>query len=131
MLYNSKQRTAVILFLKKFGILTSDRVEVVKQCHRAKFCGNQSYCYQDIAVFRLSRWRPNFAVLSRGRHLYSAGRPSRWMSAYTPVLGFGKFGILTVVIMEIVKMRQHAKLCCGWSNRSGNMTMFSIRRLLQ
>ena len=26
--------------------------------------------------------QPNFAVLNRGRHLYSAGRPSRWASAH-------------------------------------------------
>jgi len=26
--------------------------------------------------------QPNFAALSRGRHLYSAGRPSRWASAH-------------------------------------------------
>ena len=30
--------------------------------------------------------RPNFAVLNRGRHLYSAGRPSRWALAHTLVL---------------------------------------------
>jgi len=28
----------------------------------------------------------NFVALSRGRHLYSAGRPSRWASAYILVL---------------------------------------------
>jgi len=26
--------------------------------------------------------QPNFAVLNRGRHLYSAGRPSRWVLAH-------------------------------------------------
>jgi len=26
--------------------------------------------------------QPNFAAFSRGRHLYSAGRPSRWASAH-------------------------------------------------
>jgi len=26
--------------------------------------------------------QPNFAALSTGRHLYSAGRPSRWASAH-------------------------------------------------
>ena len=29
-----------------------------------------------------SRRQPNFAVLNRGRHLYSAGRPSRWALAH-------------------------------------------------
>ena len=26
--------------------------------------------------------QPNFAALNRGRHLYSAGRPSRWALAH-------------------------------------------------
>ena len=30
--------------------------------------------------------QPNFASLNRGRHLYSAGRPSRWALAYILVL---------------------------------------------
>ena len=30
--------------------------------------------------------QPNFAALNRGRHLYSAGRPSRWASAHILVL---------------------------------------------
>jgi len=33
-----------------------------------------------------SRRQPNFAALNRGRHLYSAGRPSRW--AFTHILVF-------------------------------------------
>jgi len=28
--------------------------------------------------------QPNFAALNRGRHLYSAGRPSRWSLAHNP-----------------------------------------------
>jgi len=34
---------------------------------------------------RVSR-EPNFAALNRGRHLYSAGRPSRWALAHIVVL---------------------------------------------
>jgi len=31
----------------------------------------------------LQQWaQPNFAALNRGRHLYSAGRPSRWALAH-------------------------------------------------
>jgi len=30
--------------------------------------------------------QPNFAAFSRGRHLYSAGRPSRWASTHILVL---------------------------------------------
>jgi len=32
--------------------------------------------------------QPNFAALSRGRHRYSAGRPSRWAMAHILVLSF-------------------------------------------
>ena len=32
--------------------------------------------------------QPNFAALSRGRHLYSAGRPSRWALVYILVVCF-------------------------------------------
>jgi len=37
-----------------------------------------------------SRCQPNFAALSRGRHLYLAGRPSRW--ALAQILVFSAFG---------------------------------------
>jgi len=44
---------------------------------------------QKIAILaqshNLSRCQPNFAALNRGRHLYSAGRPSRWALARIPV----------------------------------------------
>ena len=30
--------------------------------------------------------QPNFAALNRGRHLYSAGRPSRWALAHILVI---------------------------------------------
>jgi len=33
-----------------------------------------------------SRHQPNFAAFSRGRHLYSTGRPSRWTSAHILVM---------------------------------------------
>jgi len=32
--------------------------------------------------------RPNFSALNRGRHLYSAGRPSRWASAHILVMNY-------------------------------------------
>jgi len=34
------------------------------------------------ALHSSSGRQPNFAALNRGRHLYSAGRPSRWALAY-------------------------------------------------
>jgi len=39
-----------------------------------------------------SRPQPNFAALNRGRHLYSAGRPSRWALAH----------ILVIIIIIII-----------------------------
>ena len=38
------------------------------------------------AWYSSSGRQPNFVVLNRGRHLYSAGRPSRWASAHILVL---------------------------------------------
>ena len=32
--------------------------------------------------------QPNFAALNRGRHLYSAGQPSRWALAHISSLNF-------------------------------------------
>jgi len=40
------------------------------------------------ARYSSSGRQPNFAALNRGRHLYSAGRPSRWASAHILVLSF-------------------------------------------
>jgi len=34
------------------------------------------------ARYSSSARQPNFAALNRGRHRYSAGRPSRWALAY-------------------------------------------------
>jgi len=39
--------------------------------------------------------QPNFAALSRGRHLYSAGRPSRWALAHILV-------IILIIIVEFI-----------------------------
>jgi len=38
---------------------------------------------------------PNFAALNRGRHLYSAGRPSCWALAHILVLLFFEYYLLT------------------------------------
>ena len=37
--------------------------------------------------------QPNFAALNRGRHLYSAGRPSRWALAHILVLAIYTAGL--------------------------------------
>jgi len=38
------------------------------------------------ALHSSSGRQPNFAALNRGRHLYSAGRPSRWVLAHILVM---------------------------------------------
>ena len=48
--------------------------------------------------------QPNFATLSRGRHLYSAGQPSRWTLAHIVVLLIFKYSIL---IWLLYKMCEH------------------------
>jgi len=40
------------------------------------------------AQYSSSGRQPNIAVLNRGRHLYSAGRPSRWASAHILVYAY-------------------------------------------
>ena len=41
--------------------------------------------------------QPNFAALDRGRHLWSAGRPSRWALAHI----FSLFGNITSLIEDV------------------------------
>jgi len=48
--------------------------------HPSKFLGSDTARYSSIGR------QQNFAVLNRGRHLYSAGRPSRWAPAHIPVV---------------------------------------------
>jgi len=45
--------------------------------------------------------QPNFAALSRGHHLYSAGRPSRWASAHNLVV-FNSLPYLSVSSVFLV-----------------------------
>ena len=56
-----------------------------------------------------SRRKPNFAALSTGRHLYSAGRPSRWALAHI---------LVGHIILELFNYRVHlhaAKRSLGFS----------------
>ena len=43
--------------------------------------------------------QPNFAALSRGRHLYSVGRPSRWALAY--ILVFSAYAFVCGIIQKV------------------------------
>jgi len=44
--------------------------------------------------------QPNFAALNRGRHLYSAGRPSRWALAHILVTIIGTPGVLLHFVLR-------------------------------
>jgi len=57
-----------------FGPLAAEICSLVSTC----FASWQRYC---MALYS-SRRQPNFAALNRGRHPYSAGRPSRWALAH-------------------------------------------------
>ena len=50
-----------------------------------------SYIGSVTARHSSSRHQPNFATLNRGRHPYSAGRPSRW--AFAHILVFKSFTV--------------------------------------
>ena len=67
------------------GSCTPDRI-----LPGAKFILRPSHAFAYIgsvtARHSSSRCQRTFAALSRGRHLYSAGRPSRWASAHILVL---------------------------------------------
>ena len=60
---------------------------------KIQFESSKSCALQDIgsvtARHSSSRPEPNFAAFSTGRHLYSAGRPSRWALAHIVVFGNG------------------------------------------
>jgi len=57
---------------------------------RAKFTLRPSLALSYIGSVTARQWssgrQPKFAALSRGRHLYSAGRPSRWALAHILVI---------------------------------------------
>ena len=68
--------------MTNFGPLTAD-ISIPVWGTPAKFNG----CLGSVTARHSSSGRqPNFAALNRGRHLYSAGRPSRWAVAHILVV---------------------------------------------
>jgi len=53
--------------------------------------------------------QPNFAALNRGRHLYLAGRPSRWALAHI---------LVTVNIVNIITVSSGRLDCCTYVQRT-------------
>ena len=52
--------------------------------------------------------QPNFAAFNRGRHLYSAGRPSHWALTY--------FLVLSVVFIVINRVHHHFTFATFWTD---------------
>ena len=48
---------------------------------------------------------PNFAALNRGRHLYSAGRPSRWALAHILALCYFTELVFDVVVKQLSRFQ--------------------------
>jgi len=60
--------------------------------------------------------QPNFAALNRGRHLYSAGRPSRWALAHILVVTcFTKKDGLVLALQNNFQTRSDRKSCWSWT----------------
>ena len=54
--------------------------------------------------------QPNFAALDRGRHLFSAGRPSRWALAYILV------DVVLVLYSQCCSWWSWRRACWSWSH---------------
>jgi len=68
----------------------------------------QHYC---TACTGSSGRQPNFAALNRGRHLCSAGRPSRWALAYI-------FSLLQIILPCLTTCHRPSDCPCLWFRRS-------------
>ena len=68
-----------------FGPLAADIVSLVWGGHPNLF-QRVSRLGSVIARHSSSGRQPDFAALNRGRHLYSAGRPSRWALAHVLII---------------------------------------------
>jgi len=79
------------------------------------FASWQRYC---MAV-KYSERQPNFAALNRGRHLYSAGRPSRWALAH----------ILVTLLCSMVTCNccVHVQMCSNNSRLLSDQTLSFIK----
>ena len=80
-----------------FGPLSA---EIVLEVWAPQLLSTASASWQRFCTACSSGRRPNFAVLNRGRHLYSAGRPSHWALAHISSLGCIRH--FTAIAWEIV-----------------------------
>jgi len=90
----TKLRTKISWLLSSWPTVYIFRISypVTEFLQGAKFtlCPSLAFSYIGSVTTRHSSsgLQPNFAALSRGRHLHSAARPSRWASAHILVLSF-------------------------------------------
>jgi len=55
--------------------------------------------------------QPNFAALNTGRHLYSAGRPSRWTLAHIPVTVVLKLSFSFYRVIRLLSRKNVKNIC--------------------
>jgi len=90
--------------LVNFGRLTAE-IGLGVRGTPAKFNGFASW--QRYCTASSSGHQPNFAALNRGRHLCSAGQPSRWALAH--ILGIVKFSFHGYVVCMLPLWRNTIK----------------------
>jgi len=121
-------------FLPRYGILLGAKFTLHPPSLAFSYFGSVT------ARHSSSGREPNFAALSTGRHLYSAGRPSRWALSHILVkcvlLYFQIVGYETVyAIMRILLVKFHCNWTCRYINyirywRSNNGLFFFGHSLL-
>jgi len=62
-----------------------------------------------------SRRQPNFAALNRGRHLYSAGRPSRWALAHISSVDIILPSLARTILTQHARLTTSFWLPVSWS----------------
>jgi len=70
------------------------------------------------------------AALNRGRHLYSAGRPSRWALAHILVLVLFRFSFYCTCIFTFTSLSHHASVVMFYthnSRRKGSPRTISVK----
>jgi len=82
---------------------------------------NLAFCYIGSVTAQHSSTgcQPNFMAFSRGRHLYSAGRPSRWASAHILVYVY-------IYLSEVTKLDGDGNMCIV----TGSIARSATRRYL-
>jgi len=86
---SSKIKAGMPLYLSLMLQFKQQKVNPPAASFKRRDCKLQRvFCLGSVTARHSSIERqPNFAPLNRGRHLYSAGRPSRWALAHILVIG--------------------------------------------